>query len=223
MTAASTRPVTSAEAKAPAGGPNAPLQRINAPRGFWGGFGQTVREIWQYRELLGNLIRKELKVKYKDSVLGFVWSLLMPLVQLARVLAGHRQVSRRRLPSRLTASTSSAAWSPGRSSPRSLCDRHHLDRVQRRPGEEGLLSRASCSRWPPSAPRWSTSLPAGHPAGRRRDRRRQYRHSGPGSASCRCRSSGCWCWSFSRPRSGLLLAAANVYLRDIAAPDRAWC
>ena len=60
----------------------APLQRINAPRSFFRGFGDTVQEIWQYRELLGNLIRKELKVKYKDSVLGFVWSLLMPLVQL---------------------------------------------------------------------------------------------------------------------------------------------
>jgi ABC-2 type transport system permease protein len=63
--------------------PDAPLQRINAPRSFFHGFGGTVKEIWQYRELLGNLIRKELKVKYKDSVLGFVWSLLMPLVQLA--------------------------------------------------------------------------------------------------------------------------------------------
>lgn len=61
---------------------DAPLQRINAPRSFFFGFGDAVREIWQYRELLGNLIRKELKVKYKDSVLGFVWSLLMPLVQL---------------------------------------------------------------------------------------------------------------------------------------------
>jgi ABC-2 type transport system permease protein len=38
--------------------------------------------VWQYRELLGNLARKELKVKYKDSVLGFVWSLLNPLLYL---------------------------------------------------------------------------------------------------------------------------------------------
>lgn len=83
MTAASTRPVAPVEATAPAAvEPDAPLQRINAPRSFWTGFGDTVREIWQFRELLGNLIRKELKVKYKDSVLGFVWSLLMPLVQL---------------------------------------------------------------------------------------------------------------------------------------------
>ncbi|HEX8080733.1 MAG TPA: ABC transporter permease [Jatrophihabitans sp.] len=65
-----------------AGASDHPLQRINAPGSFFRGFGDTLREIWQYRELLGNLIRKELKVKYKDSVLGFVWSLLLPLVQL---------------------------------------------------------------------------------------------------------------------------------------------
>src|SRR6056297_2739769 len=38
--------------------------------------------VWTYRELLGNLARKELKVKYKDSVLGFVWSLLNPILYL---------------------------------------------------------------------------------------------------------------------------------------------
>jgi ABC-2 type transport system permease protein len=78
--------MTVASSKAPEfstpGASDAPLQRINAPRSFLHGFGDTAKEIWQYRELLGNLIRKELKVKYKDSVLGFVWSLLMPLVQL---------------------------------------------------------------------------------------------------------------------------------------------
>jgi ABC-2 type transport system permease protein len=78
MTVASSRASESETPQAP----EAPLQRINAPRSFLHGFGDTAKEIWQYRELLGNLIRKELKVKYKDSVLGFVWSLLMPLVQL---------------------------------------------------------------------------------------------------------------------------------------------
>ena len=39
-------------------------------------------EIWAYRELLGNLVRKELKVKYKDSFLGFLWSLARPLFLL---------------------------------------------------------------------------------------------------------------------------------------------
>ncbi len=36
----------------------------------------------RHRELLSNLIRKELKVKYKNSALGFVWSLLNPLLYL---------------------------------------------------------------------------------------------------------------------------------------------
>jgi ABC-2 type transport system permease protein len=35
-------------------------------------------ELWSYRELLGNLVRKELKVRYKNSALGFAWSLLNP-------------------------------------------------------------------------------------------------------------------------------------------------
>ncbi|HZR14767.1 MAG TPA: ABC transporter permease [Acidimicrobiia bacterium] len=39
-------------------------------------------DLWQYRELLGSLVRKELKVKYKNSVLGFVWSLLNPALYL---------------------------------------------------------------------------------------------------------------------------------------------
>ena len=41
-----------------------------------------VRRLWEFRELLVNLVRKELKVKYKNSALGFVWSLLNPLLYL---------------------------------------------------------------------------------------------------------------------------------------------
>jgi ABC-type polysaccharide/polyol phosphate export permease len=59
-----------------------PLERVNEATSFWRGFWPTVREIWAYRELLGQLIRKELKVKYKDSVLGFLWTLLRPLLYL---------------------------------------------------------------------------------------------------------------------------------------------
>jgi ABC-2 type transport system permease protein len=42
-----------------------------------------VREISSRREILVNLVRKELKVKYASSVLGAVWSLLNPVVFLA--------------------------------------------------------------------------------------------------------------------------------------------
>ncbi len=41
-----------------------------------------VREIWQYRELLLGLINKELKVRYKNSVLGFFWSMAQPVFLL---------------------------------------------------------------------------------------------------------------------------------------------
>ena len=42
-----------------------------------------LRELWSYREILLNLIRKELKVKYTASVLGALWSILNPIVFLA--------------------------------------------------------------------------------------------------------------------------------------------
>ncbi|MDQ3757265.1 MAG: ABC transporter permease [Actinomycetota bacterium] len=43
---------------------------------------QRVAEIWRYRELLVGLVRKELKVKYKNSALGFFWSMLNPALYL---------------------------------------------------------------------------------------------------------------------------------------------
>ncbi|MDQ1415927.1 MAG: type transport system permease protein [Acidimicrobiaceae bacterium] len=39
-------------------------------------------DIWRYRELLAGLTRKELKVKYKNSVLGFLWSMLNPATSI---------------------------------------------------------------------------------------------------------------------------------------------
>jgi ABC-2 type transport system permease protein len=44
---------------------------------------RRVRELAAHREVLLNLVRKELKVKYTASVLGAVWSLLNPVVFLA--------------------------------------------------------------------------------------------------------------------------------------------
>lgn len=40
---------------------------------------QHLRELIRYRELVYNLTVKELKSRYKNSILGFVWSLLNPL------------------------------------------------------------------------------------------------------------------------------------------------
>lgn len=41
-----------------------------------------LRELSLYREILMNLVRKELKVKYTASVLGAIWSILNPVVFL---------------------------------------------------------------------------------------------------------------------------------------------
>lgn len=41
-----------------------------------------LRELLEYRELLVGLVRKELKVKYKNSSLGFLWSMLNPALYL---------------------------------------------------------------------------------------------------------------------------------------------
>jgi ABC-2 type transport system permease protein len=43
----------------------------------------SIREVFAHRQLLDLLIRRDLKSRYKDSALGFAWTLIRPLVQLA--------------------------------------------------------------------------------------------------------------------------------------------
>jgi lipopolysaccharide transport system permease protein len=45
------------------------------------------RGVWEYRELLRSLIVRNLRVKYQRSVLGFVWTLLNPLLTVAVLVA----------------------------------------------------------------------------------------------------------------------------------------
>jgi len=44
---------------------------------------RTLRGLGQYGHLLRNLVVKDLKLKYRGSVLGFVWSLANPLLMIA--------------------------------------------------------------------------------------------------------------------------------------------
>ena len=60
-----------------------PFELTGPPRGFFGGTARSARDVWSYRELLNLLVRRELKARYKDSVLGFFWSLMRPLALLA--------------------------------------------------------------------------------------------------------------------------------------------
>lgn len=59
-----------------------PLVTAGPPRGLIAGTIFSVRAVIRSRELLGLLVRREIKSRYKDSSLGLVWSLLRPLTQL---------------------------------------------------------------------------------------------------------------------------------------------
>jgi ABC-2 type transport system permease protein len=45
------------------------------------GTAYSVSAIWSHRQLLGLLVRREIKSRYKDSSLGLLWSLLRPITQ----------------------------------------------------------------------------------------------------------------------------------------------
>lgn len=42
----------------------------------------SIANIFRHREMLNLLVRRDLKSRYKDSALGFVWTLIRPLTQL---------------------------------------------------------------------------------------------------------------------------------------------
>lgn len=49
---------------------------------------------WRYRDLLGNLVLRDLRVKYKGSSLGFAWSFLHPLLMAAVYTVAFKYVVR---------------------------------------------------------------------------------------------------------------------------------
>jgi ABC-2 type transport system permease protein len=59
-----------------------PLVVIGAPSSAIRGTGRELRDVFRQREMLGLLVRRDLKARYKDSALGFVWTLVRPLTQL---------------------------------------------------------------------------------------------------------------------------------------------
>jgi ABC-2 type transport system permease protein len=59
-----------------------PMLDVGQKSGFVRGSVSSVVDIWRHRELLGLLVRRELKSRYKDSSLGVLWSLFRPLATL---------------------------------------------------------------------------------------------------------------------------------------------
>ncbi|HUR93151.1 MAG TPA: ABC transporter permease [Gemmatimonadales bacterium] len=68
---------------------SASVQPPSAPR---------VRRVWGYRELLRGLIVRNLKVKYQRSLLGFVWTLVNPLMTVTILVVVFSHVVRIQVP-----------------------------------------------------------------------------------------------------------------------------
>ena len=115
-----TSPVVPASPPPSAGDDWPELASATAPKGL----AARIREVWSYRDLLRNLVVKELKVKYKDSALGFVWTLVRPLLYLLVYSVAIGIFSGRAGPSRTSACTCSRVSSSGPCSPTSSAGRH---------------------------------------------------------------------------------------------------
>jgi lipopolysaccharide transport system permease protein len=60
-------------------------------------FGRTLVAMFGYRELLKNLVLKDLKLKYRGSALGFVWSLVNPLLMIVVYTVAFTYILRQRV------------------------------------------------------------------------------------------------------------------------------
>src|SRR5450756_905941 len=59
-----------------------PMHPAGPRHGFFGGTLESITDIWARRELLDQLVRREIKARYKDSALGFFWTLAKPIAML---------------------------------------------------------------------------------------------------------------------------------------------
>lgn len=83
-----------AEPIAPLGPPQWPFLLVGAGGGLLLGVvlaladellevGARLREVFAYRDLVWNLVLRDLKARYKSSILGYLWSLVNPLLLMA--------------------------------------------------------------------------------------------------------------------------------------------
>src|SRR5277367_963275 len=81
MASVTTPPPTGSLASAalPLAAVAAPVTRIAPPRGW---FELRLREVWEYRELLYFFVWRDVKVRYKQTVIGVAWVILQPLMTM---------------------------------------------------------------------------------------------------------------------------------------------
>jgi lipopolysaccharide transport system permease protein len=59
---------------------------------------KRIKGLWEYKYLIYNLVARDLKVKYKGSTLGFLWSLLNPLLMIVVYTVAFKYVIKMRVP-----------------------------------------------------------------------------------------------------------------------------
>ncbi len=60
-----------------------PASSAESRGSFWRDFREVATDLWKFRELLGQLTRRDIKIRYKQAVMGFAWALLMPVLVVA--------------------------------------------------------------------------------------------------------------------------------------------
>ena len=119
------------------------------------GLRQRIVDIWRYRELLVGMTRTELKVKYKNSALGFVWSMLNPALYLVVYYVVFQLILKNGLPYfTIYLLSGLLVWNLFSAA---LARRHRLDRRATRAWSRRSISHARSCRSPRSAPRSCTS------------------------------------------------------------------
>jgi len=55
----------------------------DAPRSLLAELGEMIRELVQYRELLWQMVLRDIRIRYKQAVMGFGWAIFMPMMLVA--------------------------------------------------------------------------------------------------------------------------------------------
>jgi len=71
--------VTQTQVAAAGQGSNLPVVRIDARRGW---LALDLAELWAYRELLYFFVWRDIKVRYKQTVIGAAWAILQPVLTM---------------------------------------------------------------------------------------------------------------------------------------------
>lgn len=62
-------------------GANQVPEPVAAPMpGWWASIAEAARETWESRELLFQLALRDIRIRYKQAIMGFGWAILMPLL-----------------------------------------------------------------------------------------------------------------------------------------------